>query len=89
VVESGEIEVLAELADGGSELRAVIPAGEYFGEFGPLFGMPRSATARARVPSVVTAYSTRDFRQRVQTAEALVTPAAKPARARKRVAATR
>jgi len=86
VVERGEIEVVVERADGTEEPRAVVPAGEYFGEFGPLFGMPRSATARARTDATVTGYSTRDFRERVQTAERLVEPAPvqeKPKRRRK------
>ena len=83
VVERGEIEIVVERDDGSEELRAVVPAGEYFGEFGPLFGMPRSATARARSAATVTGYSTRDFRERVQTADAL----AVPARSRRRVSA--
>ena len=72
VVEHGEIEIVVERVDGTEEHRTVVPAGEYFGEFGPLFGMPRSATARARTAAVVTGYGTRDFRERVQTAERLV-----------------
>jgi putative ABC transport system ATP-binding protein len=90
VVERGEIDIVAERADGTEEHRAVVPAGEYFGEFGPLFGMPRSATARARTDAVVTGYSTRDFRERVQAAEALVEPSILPAKTvkRRRKAAT-
>lgn len=86
VVESGEIEIVAERDDGSQERRAVITPGEYFGEMGPLFGMPRSATARARTRAVVTAYSTRDFRERIGTAAALVTPPSNPRPRRKPLA---
>jgi hypothetical protein len=33
---------------GGRELLRVAKAGDYFGDVGPLFGLPRSATVRAR-----------------------------------------
>jgi putative ABC transport system ATP-binding protein len=59
------MEIVAELADGGEELRSVVPAGEYFGEIGPLFAMPRSATARARTTAVVIGYTAQDFRARI------------------------
>ena len=39
--------------------------GDYFGEMGPLFGLPRSATARAAEPTVVTGYSVKDFRDQL------------------------
>ena len=39
--------------------------GRYFGELGPLFGLQRSATARAVGPAVLTGYSARDFRDLV------------------------
>ena len=64
VVERGEIEIVAERADGTEELRTVVTSGSYFGEIGPLFGIPRSATARARDAAVVVGYTTRDFRER-------------------------
>ena len=87
VVESGTIEIVAERADGTEESRAVIGAGEYFGEFGPLFGIPRSATARARTDAVVTGYSTRDFRERVGDARALAEPPRPQGSRRRRVSA--
>jgi putative ABC transport system ATP-binding protein len=65
MLESGEIEILRQLEDKRWETRAVLTAGQYFGEIGPLFGMPRSATARAKTPVVVTGYSVRDFRQKI------------------------
>jgi putative ABC transport system ATP-binding protein len=66
VIEEGEVEIVAELARGGEEIRTVLGRGEYFGEIGPLFAMPRAATARARATSVVVGYTTRDFRERVR-----------------------
>jgi putative ABC transport system ATP-binding protein len=65
VVEEGVVELVAELADGAEELRSAVTSGKYFGEIGPLFAMPRSATARARTAAVVVGYSARDFRQRI------------------------
>jgi putative ABC transport system ATP-binding protein len=65
VVEEGEIEIVAERADGSEDLRAVVTAGHYFGEMGPLFNLPRSATARARTDARLVGYTVRDFRLRV------------------------
>ena len=48
------------------ELLALAKAGDYFGELAPLFGLQRSATARARTDCAVTSYSIRDFRAMVQ-----------------------
>jgi putative ABC transport system ATP-binding protein len=65
VIESGEIELVRALADGTEELLALAKEGDYFGELAPLFGLQRSATARARSDSTVTSYSIRDFRAAV------------------------
>lgn len=65
VLEAGEIDIVRERDDGELELKATLPAGRYFGEIGPLFGMPRSATARARTDAVVVGYTVRDFRQKI------------------------
>jgi putative ABC transport system ATP-binding protein len=62
VVEAGEIDIVRQLEHGGFEHVRTLSAPEYFGEMGPLFGMPRSAAARARTPAVVTGYTVRDFR---------------------------
>ena len=64
VIESGEIEIVAELEGGREEIRNMLGEGVYFGEAGPIFGLPRSATARARSASVVVGYTTRAFRER-------------------------
>ncbi|MET1002575.1 MAG: ATP-binding cassette domain-containing protein [Acidimicrobiia bacterium] len=65
VVASGELEILRELAAGGTELLAVSKTGDYFGEIGPLFGLPRSATVRARGPAEVIGYTVQAFRERL------------------------
>jgi putative ABC transport system ATP-binding protein len=89
VLERGEVEIFAERADGTEEHRATITAGEYFGEIGPLFGMPRSASARATTACTVVGYTTRDFRTRAADGEALVDVLATPARRGGRLSAAR
>ena len=64
VVDSGDIEIVRTRADGTETVLGRIGAGRYFGELAPLFGLKRSATARALAPSVVTGYSVRDFRSK-------------------------
>jgi putative ABC transport system ATP-binding protein len=66
-IEDGEIEIVRQRADGSEELLAVLGPGRYFGELGPLFGLRRSATARAVKHAVLTGYSARDFRERVSS----------------------
>ena len=65
VVSEGEIEIVHELADGGEELFKVIGPGDYLGEMGVLFHMPRSATARARTDATVVGYTAPAFRERL------------------------
>jgi putative ABC transport system ATP-binding protein len=65
VVSDGEVEIIRELAGGGEELLWVAEAGDYFGELGPLFHMPRSATARARTDTKVIGYTVATFRERL------------------------
>ena len=52
VVAEGELEIVRELAVGGEELLTARTSGDYFGEIGPLFQLPRSATVRARTDGV-------------------------------------
>ncbi len=63
VVKEGVIEMLRELPSGAEELATTAGPGEYFGEMGPLFALPRSASARARTDAVVTSYTVQAFRE--------------------------
>lgn len=63
IVSSGEIELIRELPSGAEELLKVAGEGDYFGEMGPLFALPRSATARARTAATVTGYTVQAFRE--------------------------
>jgi putative ABC transport system ATP-binding protein len=65
VVSEGELEIMRELAGGGEELLKVATRGEYFGEIGPLFHLPRSATVRARTDAKVVGYTVQAFRERL------------------------
>ena len=62
VVEEGEIELVRERAGGGEELVQLVGPGRYFGELAPLFGLRRTATARAAVDSAVTSFTPHDLR---------------------------
>jgi putative ABC transport system ATP-binding protein len=68
IVSEGELEMVRQLTGGGEEVIRVPKAGEYFGEIGPVFGLPRSATARARTDAAVVGYCIPAFRERVGAA---------------------
>jgi putative ABC transport system ATP-binding protein len=70
VVEAGEIELIRRRADGGEEILARHGPGEYFGELGPMFGIRRSATARATGGSRVLGLPLREFRSRFRVDKA-------------------
>ncbi|HEY4346055.1 MAG TPA: ATP-binding cassette domain-containing protein [Gaiellaceae bacterium] len=63
VVEEGQIEVYRRREDGTEETLALIDAGHYFGELGPMLNLPRSASARAHGPVRLMGYPVRAFRQ--------------------------
>jgi putative ABC transport system ATP-binding protein len=69
VVDHGDIEIVRARADGTEELLAVVGANRWFGELAPLFGLQRSATARARTRVELTAMSVQDFRAHVRPDE--------------------
>jgi putative ABC transport system ATP-binding protein len=65
-VDSGAIEIVRERVDATVEMLTVVEPGGYFGELAPMFGLRRSATARASEagPAHVTGYTLREFRTR-------------------------
>jgi putative ABC transport system ATP-binding protein len=65
VVSDGKVDIVRELASGGEEVMKTATAGDYFGEMGPLFGLPRSATVRARTAATVIGYTVQQFRERL------------------------
>ena len=62
VVEEGEIETYRRV---GGERTGIVKfgPGDYFGEVGTLFGVPRSGSARATMPTKVTGYGNTAFRR--------------------------
>jgi putative ABC transport system ATP-binding protein len=65
VVSEGELEIVRELASGGEEVLKVAGPGDYFGEMGPVFGLPRSATVRALTAATVIGYTVQAFREKL------------------------
>jgi putative ABC transport system ATP-binding protein len=65
LIQSGEIEILRDLADGSQARLTVIGEGAYFGEYGPMLNLPRSASARALTPAILTGCSIQQFRELV------------------------
>lgn len=64
MIEQGRIDVTRETPEGDVHLASLGP-GDHLGEMGPLFGLPRSATARASEDTVLTAYGVKAFRDLV------------------------
>ena len=56
---------MREHSNGTEEVLATLGPGDHFGEMGPLFGIARSATARARTAARVEGYTTEQFRAHV------------------------
>jgi len=65
IVNEGALNLVRPRPDGTEELLRTVGPGDYFGEMGPLFSLPRSATARADCYAVVTGYTVKEFRERV------------------------
>jgi putative ABC transport system ATP-binding protein len=66
LVESGAIGLTRECTDGTEETLQTVGPGAYFGELAPMFGLPRSATARARGATTVTALALSEFRSQMR-----------------------
>jgi putative ABC transport system ATP-binding protein len=64
IVASGEIVLSRVRADRSEEVVRTVGPGGYFGELGPMLGLPRSATARAASPARLQALTVRSFRGR-------------------------
>jgi putative ABC transport system ATP-binding protein len=62
VVEEGEVELVRERSGGVEELVQRVGPGRYFGELAPLFGLRRTASARATVDSTVMSFTPHDLR---------------------------
>jgi putative ABC transport system ATP-binding protein len=67
IVESGLIHLTRQRDDGAEEVIREVSEGGYFGELAPMFGLPRSATARAVGPTFVTGLPIADFRAHRQS----------------------
>lgn len=63
MVEEGRVEIVRERADGGEDVLTHVGPGNYFGELAPLFGIRRSATARAEAHTRLTSMSVMEFRR--------------------------
>lgn len=66
MIESGEVEIVRELLDGGEQRLARLGGGQYFGELGAMLGFPRSATARTTSRVVLTAMPPHEFRAQLE-----------------------
>jgi putative ABC transport system ATP-binding protein len=64
-VDRGEVELVRQSPSGAEEVLKVAGPGDYFGEMGPLFALPRSASARARTDATVVGYTVQAFRERL------------------------
>jgi putative ABC transport system ATP-binding protein len=58
----GSVDIIQEHVDGTSRVLATLGPEDQFGEMGPLFDLPRSATARAAVASRLRAYTVDGYR---------------------------
>ena len=65
VIDDGSFEVVRTDPSGAALVLAHLGTGDYVGEMGPLFGLPRSATVRALEASRVTGHSPKSFRSQL------------------------
>jgi putative ABC transport system ATP-binding protein len=66
IVEEGHVQMLRCRDDGTEEVLNEYGPGGYFGELAPMFGLPRSATAKSLGPSTVTGLPLSEFRSTVK-----------------------
>jgi putative ABC transport system ATP-binding protein len=66
MVVEGVIELARHRADGSQEFRTLARTGDYFGELGPLLGLPRAASARGGTGgAVLELWTVAEFRRRL------------------------
>ena len=65
VIEQGSIAIERVLPDGAVEHLRTMEAGSSFGELGPMFDLPRTATARAAAATRLTGYPLAEFKELV------------------------
>jgi putative ABC transport system ATP-binding protein len=63
VVDAGGVEVFRRRPQGGEDVLAQLGPGNWFGELGPLVGLPRSASVRAREQTRLTGMGVQEFRR--------------------------
>ena len=61
MIDTGHVDVVRNTAD-GEVLLGTLGPGDHLGEMGPLFGLRRSASVRARVDTMLTGYTAKAFR---------------------------
>jgi putative ABC transport system ATP-binding protein len=61
-VVSGRLAIMRSAGGGAETQLAVVGPGDQFGEMGPVFNLPRSATARAIEQATVVSYSVKEYR---------------------------
>jgi putative ABC transport system ATP-binding protein len=65
-IEEGIIELARHRADGSQEFLTLARAGDYFGELGPMLGLPRAASARGGAGgAVLEQWTIAEFRRRL------------------------
>ncbi len=67
LIDEGEIEIVKPPGGGTPEIVRHLGAGAYSGELAPMLKLPRTAMARATVPTRVLGMSGPEFRRRVRT----------------------
>jgi len=65
LVTHGTVEILVPRTDNGMDNVRTVTTGGWFGEMGPIFRLPRSATARAVGPTIVEPHNATSFRDRL------------------------
>ncbi len=61
MVRSGQVEIFTQTRQGKKVSLAFLESGNFFGEIGPLFGKPRTASARATRPTELMELTKEDF----------------------------